>query len=347
MIRSADPLAHAIRRLASGASLTLEETAEAVACLMAGDASPAQIAALLVGLRVKGETADEIAGAASALRDAMIRLHAERPDTLVDTCGTGGGAVGTFNISTAAAFVALAAGARLAKHGNRSFTSSCGSADVIEALGIETQLTPARAAEVLAEAGMVFLYAPTFHPAMRYVGPVRRELGIPTVMNLAGPLANPAGALRQLVGVSDAARAPLMASALAQLGTTHALVVHGEIGMDEISPIGCTMMWEVQRGVVNSWMLDPKDFGLADTNVSDLAGGSPSYNAQRIEEVLSRSGDGAPRCAVLLNAAAALYVGQDGLSFADAVGKVTAALDAGDAARALERLRRSAPRQSL
>src|SRR6266850_292480 len=199
---------------------------------MRGEATPAQIAALLMGLRVKGETPDEVAGAARALREAMVRVDAAGPH-LVDTCGTGGGAVGTFNISTAAAFVAAGAGATVAKHGNRSFTSTCGSADVLEALGVGIGLDAPGAARVLREAGIAFLFAPTFHPAMRHVGPVRRELGITSVMNLLGPLANPAGARRQVVGVADRERAPLMADALARLGAVHAMVVHGRVGMDE------------------------------------------------------------------------------------------------------------------
>src|SRR5688572_31420127 len=205
---------------------------------MTGDATPAQIAALLVGLRVKGETAAEIAGVAQALRAAMVPLEVPDASALVDTCGTGGGAVTTFNISTAAAFVAAGAGVRIAKHGNRSFSSRCGSADILEALGVHIELTPDGMADVLERAGIVFMFAPLLHPAMRHVAPVRRELGMPTIMNLLGPLTNPASARRQVVGVADPALMDLIAGALHQLGHLRALVVHGEPGLDELSPVG-------------------------------------------------------------------------------------------------------------
>ena len=219
---------------------------------MQGGATPAQVSALLMGLRVKGETAAEIAGAARALRGAMVRVEVDLPH-LVDTAGTGGGTVTTFNISTGAALVAAGAGATVAKHGNRSYTSRCGSADVFEALGVSIALDAAAAARVLREAGVAFLFAPNFHPAMRHVAPVRKELGVTTLMNLLGPLANPAAARRQVIGVADRERGPLMAQALAALGTDHALVVHGRVGMDEISPVGETDVWEVRESQVKSW----------------------------------------------------------------------------------------------
>src|SRR5919108_1374655 len=214
-----DPLARAIRQLAGGHSLNEEDTTEAFGAIMRGEASPAQVAAILVALRVKGETAEEVAGGARALRDAMVRLPSDAPETLVDTCGTGGGAVATFNISTAAALVAAGAGVRIAKHGNRSFTSRSGSADVLESLGVRLDATVATLTRILHEAGLVFMFAPLMHPAMRHVGPVRRELGIPTVMNIVGPLANPARAGRQVIGVGDERRLPFLAGALVQLGT--------------------------------------------------------------------------------------------------------------------------------
>nr|MBA2626802.1 anthranilate phosphoribosyltransferase [Gemmatimonadales bacterium] len=233
-------LSHAIHRVADGASLTFDEAVAAFGVLMEGTASPVTTTALLFGIRARGETADEIAGAAAALRAAMIRLPVAYAERLVDTCGTGGGRVTTFNISTAAAFVVAGAGIPVAKHGNRSFTSRSGSADVLDALGIDITLAPDCAAAVLATADIVFLFAPTYHPAMRHVAPTRRELGVPTIMNLLGPLVNPAGAQRQVIGVADARRAPLMAAALARLGAIHAIVVHAEIGMDEVSPSGVT-----------------------------------------------------------------------------------------------------------
>ncbi|MGH7700329.1 MAG: anthranilate phosphoribosyltransferase, partial [Gemmatimonadales bacterium] len=252
MSDSASPLQRALARLAQRQSLSEELTADVFGVVMRGGATPAQLGALLVGLRVKGETADEVAGAARALRAAMRPVQ-PAGDHLVDTCGTGGGRVSTFNISTAAAFVAAGAGAAVAKHGNRSFTSKCGSADVLEALGVTLPAEPDAASAALRRAGMTFLFAPTFHPAMRHVGPVRRELGVPSIMNLLGPLANPAGVRRQVVGVADPDRAPLLANALAKLGAEHALVVHGRIGMDEISPSGVTDVWEVSAGGVTAW----------------------------------------------------------------------------------------------
>src|SRR5437879_804236 len=214
---TASPLLEAIAALAHRRSLTESQSAAVFGTVRRGEATPAQIAALLMGLRVKGETADEVAGAARALRDAMVPVEASG-DHLVDTCGTGGGTVPTFNISTAAAFVAAGAGASVAKHGNGSFTSLCGSADVLEALGVRISLDAAEAGRVLREACITFLFAPNFHPAMKHAGPVRRELGVPSVMNLLGPLANPAGVRRQVVGVADRDRAPLVAGALARPG---------------------------------------------------------------------------------------------------------------------------------
>ncbi len=339
------PLQHAVQQLARGASLSAEAAAAAFAVLMRGEATPVQTAALLMGLRAKGETADEVAGAALALRLAMLRVEVEHPHRLVDTCGTGGGRVGTLNLSTAAAFVVAGAGVPVAKHGNRSFTSRSGSADVLEALGVNIELSAETAAAVLREAGLAFLFAPSFHPAMRHVGPVRRELGVPTIMNLLGPLVNPAGVTRQVVGVADEGRAPLVAHALARLGATHALVLHGTIGMDEVSPSGATRVWEVCDGAVREWRIEPERYGLACDDLNGLSGGEPAENAVRIERLLT--GDDrmpAVRCAVLLNAAAGLYVSERGWSFEEAVEGATASLDGGGAADALQRLRRAAPR---
>jgi len=261
----------------------------------------------------------------------------------VDTCGTGGGKVSTLNISTAAALVVAGAGVPVAKHGNRSFTSRCGSADVLEALGVDITLPPEHAARVLAAAGLVFLFAPTYHPAMRHVGPVRRELGVPTIMNLLGPLVNPAGVARQVIGVSDRARAPLVAEALVRLGARHALVLHAEVGMDEVSPSGATAVWEVRDGAVRSWLIEPREHRLDCDDLDGLAGGEPADNAGRIERLLAGEGEPAVRCAVLLNAAAALYVSDRVTSYSGAVDLAEAALRCGAALAALERLRRAAP----
>ncbi len=335
------PLQQAIAALADRRSLSEPQTTEAFGVVMRGEATPAQIAALLMGLRVKGETPEEVAGAARALREAMVRVEANGAH-LVDTCGTGGGVVSTFNISTAAAFVAAGAGAVVAKHGNRSFTSKCGSADVLEALGVRISLDAADAARVLREACVTFLYAPTFHPAMKHAGPVRRELAVASVMNLLGPLANPAGVRRQVVGVADADRAPLMAGALARLGVEHALVVHGRIGMDEIAPQGITDVWEVRSGTVTRWEVDPADHGLAVDDVTGLSGAEPPANAARIERLL---GDGredlAGLAALLLNAGAAIYVAGLVTSYADGVTRAREVVHAGKGRDALERLRRA------
>ncbi|HEU5170301.1 MAG TPA: anthranilate phosphoribosyltransferase [Gemmatimonadales bacterium] len=339
-----DALAGALRRLADGAPLTADDTAAAFGVVMRGEATPAQVAALLMGLRARGESADELAGAARALREAMLPVVTGLTEQLVDTCGTGGGAVGTLNVSTAAAFVVAGAGVPVAKHGNRSYTSRCGSADVLEALGVDIGAAPERAATILAQVGLVFLFAPAYHPAMRHVGPTRKELGVPTLMNLVGPLVNPAGVRRQVIGVADRARAPLVAGALRRLDTAHALVVHGEIGMDEISPCGNTAVWEVRGTEVGEWTIDPATLGLATDDPGELAGGEPPENAARIERLLACDEDRAARAAVLLNAGAALYVAGRGLGFADAVRAAERALEDGRAARVLAQLRRAAPR---
>ncbi len=313
--------------------------------IMTGEVPGPLVAQWLMALRARGERASEITGAVQALRSAMLRVAHQDAGQLVDTCGTGGGSVTTINVSTAAAFVAAGAGVPVAKHGNRSHTSRSGSADVLEALGISIDHSPAEAAVVLANAGMVFMFAPRYHPAMAHLAAVRRELGVPTLMNLVGPLANPAGVQRQVVGVADPARAPAVAEALRQLGVTHALVVHGEAGLDEISPVGATAVWEVQEGRVREWMFDPAGVGLRATSFAGLEGGTASENAARIVELF----EGRARCgpalrhAILLNAAAAIYVGGVEATLAAAVGRAADALDSGAARDRLDALRASSP----
>lgn len=339
MTEHQQPIARAIAALAVSQPLGEGLTTAAFEQLMRGEATPVQAAALLTGLRVKGETTDEIAGAVRALRGAMLQVAVRADQRVIDTCGTGGGAVSTFNISTAAALVAVAAGATVAKHGNRSFTSKCGSADVMEALGLPIQLDPPAAAGVLEEGGLVFLFAPLYHPAMRFVAPVRRELAIPTVMNIIGPLANPAGVRRQVVGVADAARGPLLAHALCRLGAEHALVVHARVGMDEIAPSGPTSVWEVADREVRTWTLEPADYGLQEDHLEGLAGGDPAQNAMRISRLLAEpKRDRVGRATVLLNAGAGLYVAGLAGSLEEGVERAGAALDEGRAAKALERL---------
>ncbi|MBI4501142.1 MAG: anthranilate phosphoribosyltransferase [Gemmatimonadetes bacterium] len=331
-------VARAIEQLGSGRRLGEELTADAFAQLMRGEATPAQMAALLIGLRVQVETGEEVAGAVRAMRGAMVRVEASEVRYLIDTCGTGGGMVRTFNISTAAAFVAVGAGAAVAKHGNRSFTSKCGSADVLEALGVELAIGPDRAASQLAQSRLAFLFAPSYHPAMKFVAGVRKELGVPTIMNLLGPLSNPAGVKRQIVGVLDPARGPLLAEALRRLGAEHALVVHAEAGMDEIAPQGRTAVWEVRNGQVTTWMLDPEDYGLHAPGLAELEGGEPRVNAERIRRlIVERNGDEVGRAAVLLNAGAALYVSGMVEDLEEGIERATAALEDGAAATALER----------
>jgi anthranilate phosphoribosyltransferase len=342
---SAEPnaLSTALKTLAHAGSLTTDQASDAFDVVMRGDGTAGQIAALLMGLRVKGETPSEVAGAASALRRAMLVLEAENPSMLVDTCGTGGGTVTTFNISTAAALLAAGAGARVAKHGNRSFTSKSGSADVIEALGIAIDLPLGKMRDVLETAGIVFMYAPTMHPAMRHVGAVRRDIAIPTVMNLVGPLANPARAGRQVIGVADPSRVELIAGALRTLGTKHSLVVHGAPGIDELSPLGTSTIVEIRDGLESRWELEPADVGLTLATPAELAGGSPAENAALVELVLQGKGPAGAEAAVVMNAAGAIYVAGLAGHYASAVDVAREALRSGAGREALEKLRRAAP----
>ncbi len=336
---SVEALALVIRRLASHESLDGPSLTRAFDVIMRGEGTPAQVAALLMALRVKGETSAEVAGVVEAMRRAMIVLPATDPDSLVDTCGTGGGALTTFNISTAAALLAAGLGVRIAKHGNRSFTSRSGSADVLEALGVVIDMPPAAMARTLEEAGIVFMFAPLMHPALRHVGPVRRELAIQTVMNIVGPLANPARAGRQVIGVAEPARLTLLAEAMAALDTRRAMIVHGAPGMDEISPVGMTDVIEIASGRLTSWQIDPAMAGLSGIEVADLAGGTPAENAAIIEQVLGGEGKPAAAAAVILNAAAALYVSGGVPDYPTAVDAARTGLTRGVGLQALERLR--------
>lgn len=335
------PLERAVRSLADGETLSETLTTEAFGQVMRGEGAPTLVAALLFGLRVRGADPQEVAGAVRALRAAMVSVPVSDRTALVDTCGTGGGRTGTFNVSTAAALVAAGAGATVAKHGNRSYTSKCGSADVLEALGVSISLDAAQAAEALSTVGMVFLFAPAFHPAMRHVAPIRRELGVATIMNIVGPLANPAGVTRQLVGVADPALGPLVAQVFALLGAEHALVVHAAVaGMDEIAPVGKTLVWEVREGTVTEDTIDPIAHGVRPGRLEALAGGTPEENAQRVARLLEAPGrDPEGRDIVVLNAGAACYVAGLTADLATGIELARASLDEGRAAEILAQLR--------
>jgi anthranilate phosphoribosyltransferase len=329
-----------LETVAEGRALAADEAEAAFDTFMDGSASEIQMAGLLLALRAKGVAPSEIAGGVRALRKAMIPVVSADPSLLVDTAGTGGGAVTTFNISTAAAFVVAGAGVPVAKHGNRSFTSRCGSADVLEALGVRIELSPAAMAQVLDEAGIVFMFAPLLHPAMRHVGPVRRGLGVTTVMNILGPLSNPAGALRQVIGVADERLLGLVASALAELGHIRALVVHGAPGMDEVSPLGTTRVAELRDGTVREYDVVPEDLGFSRPTAEELAGGEPAENAAIIEAILAGR-SGAARSAVVLNAAAALLASGRADEWPEAVAVAQRSIDDGSARKALEALKQA------
>ena len=313
-----------------------------MSALLAGAASDSLIAAFLVALKMKGETAAELAGFARAMRERMIVVDAGAD--VIDTCGTGGDASGTFNISTAAALVVAGAGARVAKHGNRSLSSSSGSADVLEALGVRISMTPEESARAVREIGIGFLFAPHLHPAMKFAQPVRRELKMRTVFNLLGPLANPAGAQRQLIGAPSREAAQLMAEALAYLGTTRAFVVHGHSGLDEISTTGPTHVWEVVGDRVTEHQWTPATFGLTPDSLDELAGGSPARNAEIIRAILSGQ-PGAPRNIVLANAAAALVLAGLAPDLCSGMAVAAQSVDSGEAGKKLEALQKNFPLQ--
>lgn len=336
--------ARILTKVAEGEPLTAEEAEAAFNHVMAGEASPVQMAALLVGLRARGHAPSEVAGGVRALRKAMVPVKAESSHLLIDTCGTGGGVVTTFNISTAAALVAASAGARVAKHGNRSFTSRSGSADVLEALGVTIELSPEAMAQVLDEAGIVFMFAPLLHPAMRHVGPVRRELGVPTIMNILGPLTNPAGVRRQVVGVADAELLPLVIQGLRALEHERALVVHGLPGMDEVSPLGETLVAELRDGEIREYRISPEGLGLSPAEPGEIAGGEPEENARIILQILEGELEGGALTVTLLNAAAALYVGGLVEGLQEGVERAAEAVESGEARQTLERLRQASRR---
>jgi len=325
-----------IDKLTRHEHLTADEAAAAMTEVMEGRASPSHIAALLVGLAMKGEQPAEIVGLARAMRASAVPV-ATRYTDVFDTCGTGGDKSGTFNISSCAALVVAACGVRVAKHGNRSASSQTGGADVYEALGVRITAPSSVVERCLADAGIGFFFAPTFHPSMRHAAPIRRELGIRTAFNLLGPLTNPAGAVRQLVGVSRPEFTELLARALLLLGSNRAWVVHGADGIDELTTTGYTKISECRNGAVNTFYLHPADVGLPKAAVGALKGGDARANAAIIERVLG--GDRGPaRDVVLLNAGAALFIAGAAASVPDGIAQSARALDNGDAKRTLERL---------
>jgi anthranilate phosphoribosyltransferase len=326
----------AIRRAMDGRDLASDEMREVFGCMMDGEASDVQKSALLVALKMKGETSDEIAGAARAMRERVTPLEVDR-EALVDTCGTGGDGAGTFNISTVAAIVAAGAGATVAKHGNRAVSSQCGSADLLARLGVAIDLDAPRMASVLRETGISFLFAPKLHPAMSAVAGVRRELGVRTIFNVLGPLTNPAFARRQVLGVYSAALVPVVARVLAELGAEHALVVHSHDGLDEISVSAPTHVCEVRSGEVTSYELTPESIGVRTHPLQALAGGGAEENAAIALGILN-GGNGARRDVVAANAGAALYVGGRASSIGEGVAMAKESLAAGHARRKLDQL---------
>src|SRR5471032_2480273 len=325
------PLREQLQRLMAGESLTRAQSAAAMDSMLDGAAPISQMAGLLVALRMKGETPDEIAGAAQAMRARAARVEVSQ-HRLIDTCGTGGDGSHTFNISTTAAFVAAAGGARVAKHGNRAVSSKCGSADVLAALGAQVELSPEAVAACIDECGIGFLFAPRHHAAMKHVAPVRKDLGMRTLFNLLGPLANPAGARRQLLGVYSAQLVPVLARTLAELGCDRAFVVHGAGGLDEISTSGASLMCEVRGSEVRQFEVTPEQLGLPREELSALRGGDAAENAELLRGVL-RGEPGARRTAVVMNAGAALAAAGvsdeivDGVRLAERAIDSVAALD--------------------
>jgi anthranilate phosphoribosyltransferase len=324
----------AIARLLERRDLARDEARGVMGEIMRGEATPAQIGGFLVALRAKGETVEEIAGCAEAMRDHVIPVRPSRTD-LVDTAGTGGDGARTLNLSTAAGFVAAAAGAGVAKHGNRAVSSACGSADVMEALGFRLELSPDRIARSIDLHGFGFMFAPMHHPAMKHAAPVRRELGTRTVFNLLGPLTNPAGARAQLVGVFSPDLARTVADVLALLGTSRAFVVHGAGGVDELSPAGPNLVFEVAGEEVRESSLDPIELGLARCEPAELQGGDPDANAEAIRRVFDGAGGGR-RDAVVLNAAAALVVAGLATDLREGLDLAREAVASGAAAERLE-----------
>jgi len=332
------PFKEALQPLISRTDLTHKQMLDVMRQVMGGELTPVQIAGLLVGLRMKGETVDEIAAAAEVMRELATKVSIKDDTHLVDTCGTGGDGIQTFNVSTVSAFVAAAAGAKVAKHGGRSVSSTCGSADVLEALGVNVNLTSDQVAKCVDEIGIGFMFAPNHHSAMKHAAPVRRELGVRTMFNLLGPLTNPAGAKRQVMGVFDRELTGKLAHVLQHLGSEHVLVVHGADGMDEISFAGDTYIAELKNGQVKEYVINPQQFGLPLHNVKSIKVQSAEESKAIILDVLAGQ-KSAARDIVLLNAGAAIYVAGLADSLETGVTKAAEAIDTGAAMLKLNQLK--------
>jgi anthranilate phosphoribosyltransferase len=327
-----------LHKIAASEDLSATEAHEAMLAILSGAATTPQISAFLMGLRMKGETPGELLGFARAMREKTIRIDAcVEPEPLLDTCGTGGGAGSTFNISTVAAFVVAGAGVRVAKHGNRSFSGQCGSADILEHLGVEVSQPPERVAQAIREIGIGFLFAPLLHPAMKHAQPARLELKMRTVFNLLGPLTNPAGASRQLIGAPSAHTAELLAHALAGLGSERAFVIHGSDGLDEVTTTGPTLVFEIAGSNVRSFQWTPAEFGVELASIGDLRGGDRARNSEIATAVL-KGEMGAQRDVVLVNSAAALIVSGVADSPLEAMERAAHSIDSGAAWMKLRRL---------
>jgi anthranilate phosphoribosyltransferase len=330
-----DKVRAALATIVEGGTLSLEDARAAMGAVMDGEATPAQLAALLMGLRMRGETVDELAGFATAMRERVVRVEA--PDGAIDVVGTGGDGSGTFNISTTAALVTAAAGVPVAKHGNRAITSRAGSADVLDALGIRIDHDAASAGAALRDVGFAFLFAPNFHPAMKHAGPTRREIGVRTAFNMLGPLTNPAGTTRQLLGVGDPAAAERMAEVVRRLGTVRTFVIHGD-GVDELPLDGSGVAYVVAGDTVERHVIDAAALGFKRAATARLSGGSPDENA-RVTEAVLRGEPGNRRDVVLLNAGAALLVAGVVEQMEEGIERAALTIDAGLGAELLERLR--------
>ena len=326
-----------IARLLDGHDLSRDDARSAMNEIMAGEATHAQIAGFVVALRAKGETSDEIAGCAEAMREHVLRVSPRRQD-LVDIVGTGGDGANTYNISTAAALVAAGSGAAIAKHGNRAASSASGAADVLEALGLELELPPERIERSIDELGFGFLFAQAHHPAMRHAAPVRRELATRTVFNVLGPLTNPAGARALMLGVYSPDLTRRLAEALVQLGSTRAYVVHGANGIDELSPCGPNLVCEVEDGTVREYTLDPQELGVPRCDPGELRGGDPAANAAALRAVLTGEEHGGHRSAVVLNAAGGIAAAGHAENLREGIARAREAIDSGAAAERLEQL---------